>query len=293
MGGDHVSFFVQMTSEGKIIPEALVRLRKLEEQRRQQLHCLLTEVLEKGKTNRLALQQLHETRDLESQAKQELVRRAKIAFGSATSTAHTSTTHSYPSSSDRRTTQSSHSSVSWLRRMVNIRPKLFNARKRRVRVNNSYLRYQRPKSSYGIRSSNKIKPDPKLDQELSEQFADILSLDGESIHDSDESDIEHNKYGVWHKKKKRAAVVTLCFNGLTGNSQTSRRIQISQQLYAGGNAIVIFDRMVAPGRMSSATAQGFTKALLLLFLQNTSHSTSDRTEANLFALLSSSTASVT
>ena len=238
-----------MTSEGRVIPEAVLRLRKLEEERRKQLHQLLNEVLERGQTDRLGLKRLHETRDLESEARNELVERAKIAFDSSGgSTGLTTRTQSNNSSSDR-TKQSSYSvsSMSWLRRVVQIRPKLFtNSRKRRVKVNNSHYKYQRPKSSYGIRASNRVKPDLQTDEDLNQQFSDILSLDGESMHDSDDSNYYQKRSGLWSKKCKVAAI-TFRFNGLTANCLIQRRVQISQQLNSGGNAITIFNKMIAPG----------------------------------------------
>ena len=241
-----------MTSEGRVIPEAVLRLRKLEDERRKQLHQLLNEVLEKGHTNRLGLRQLHETKDMESEARNELVRRAKLAFDS--NSGSTGVTTRTQSNNSQRTQQSAHSvpSMSWLRRVVQIKPKIFNNRKRRV--NNSYYRYQRPKSSYGIRTSNRVKPDSQTELELNEQFSDILSLDGESMHDSDDSGYERKRLGLW-SKKSRQSVITLRFNGLTPNCPIQRRILISQQLNSGGNAITVFNKMIAPGGKSiSGTA---------------------------------------
>ena len=238
-----------MTTEGKVIPEAVLRLRKLEDERRKQLHQLLNEVLEKGETNRLGLKRLHETRDLESEVRHELVERAKLAFEPSRSGSTGVTTRTQSNNSSVGTKQSTHSmsSMNWLRRVVQIRPKIFNGRKRKARVSNSNLRYLRPKSSYGIRASNKVKPN--ADEELNEQFSDILSLDGDSIRDSDDgSDYGRKRAGLWPKRSKWA-VVTLRFNGLTANCLIPRRIQINQQLNSGGNAISIFDRMVAPGGM--------------------------------------------
>ena len=113
-------------------------------------------------------------------------------------------------------------------------------------MNDSYYRYQRPKSSYGIRASNRVKPDFQTEQELNEQFSDILSLEGESMHDSDDSGYYRRRTGIW-SKKTRAAMITLRFNGLTANCLIPRRVQISQQLNSGGNAITIFNKLIAPG----------------------------------------------
>ncbi|CAG2161380.1 unnamed protein product [Oppiella nova] len=233
-----------MTSEGKIIPEAVVRLRRLEDERRKQLHQLLTEVLEKGETNRLGLKRLHETRTLESEAKWELVQRAKIAFESQSNT--TGLTTRTQSNDSKKSSSSTTTSMSWFRRVVQIKPKLFINNRRRVRVT-ALNRYERPKSSYGIRSSNKVKPDLQSEKELNEQFSDILSLDGLSLQDTDDEEYGGKRSGLWSSKKIKPSIITLRFNGLTNNCLTPRRIQISQQLYSGGNAITIFDRMVTPG----------------------------------------------
>ncbi|CAG2108111.1 unnamed protein product [Medioppia subpectinata] len=201
-------------------------------------------------SNRLGLQRLHETRTLESEAKWELVQRAKIAFESSQSntatTGVTTRTQSNSSGITKKSAPSGPTSMSWLRRVAQIKPKLFTNRRRRVRVN-ALNRYERPKSSYGIRSSNKVKPDLQTETELNEQFSDILSLDGLSIHDTDDEEYDKRRSGLWSSKKAKPSIITLRFNGLTANCLIPRRVQISQQLYSGGNAITIFDRMVSPG----------------------------------------------
>ncbi|XP_054159764.1 glutamate-rich protein 3-like [Oppia nitens] len=233
-----------MTNEGKVIPETLIKLKRLEEERRQQLHQLLSEVLEKGNTDRSALRRFYDTRTQESEAKWELVERAKNTY----STTHTGSTNSYTSrnqskyiySGRSKKSSSSVSFKSYLRNVAQMRPKMFIKNRQRV------IKYKRPKSSYGIRSSNKVKPDVKLDKELVEVFSDILSLDGLSFHENDE-EFDKSKYTLFSSKKPMSSFMTLCFNGLTANCLTPRRIQISQQLHSGGNAIIIFDAMVMPG----------------------------------------------
>jgi hypothetical protein len=235
-----------MTSEGKVIPEAVVRLRKLEDERRKQLHELLSEVLESGQTNRLGLQKLHQTRTLESEAKWELVQRAKTTFENMNCSNGVSSRTISNNSSSGQTKKSSFStsSMNWFRKVALIKPKMFSSNRRQVKVN-VFHKYQRPKSSYGVRSSNKIRPDIQLEEELIEQLSSIVSLEGDSIHESD--DESDNRRSVWTKKKSRPSSITLQFNGLTPNSYSPRRVQIFQQLNSGGNAIVIFDRLITPG----------------------------------------------
>src|SRR5438445_513125 len=122
---------LQLTTEGKIVPETVLRLKNLEDERRRQLHSLLDQVISKGVANRNGLRKLHQTRELESQAKSQLVHSAKQEFKSQqfkslTSISNASKSRDSHKSSSRAKSNSSSSSKSSSLNWFNKRVTTFN-----------------------------------------------------------------------------------------------------------------------------------------------------------------------